>query len=565
MSSIDWVVLLVTLSFIVVYGTLKTRKSKNLDSYLLADKKMKWWAICLSIMGTQASAITFLSVPGQAYEDGMRFLQFYFGLPLAMIVISITVVPIYARLKVYTAYEYLEHRFDLKTRTLASVLFLIQRGLSTGITIYAPAIVLSSILDWSVNFTILIIGGLVIIYTFSGGVKAVSVTQNLQMAIIVAGMFTAGYLIVHYLPTQVGFLDAINIAGELGKMNTIDFNFDWNDRYNFWSGITGGFFLALSYFGTDQSQVGRYLGGANIAESRMGLLFNGLLKIPMQFLILLLGVLLFVFYQFYTAPLFFNQVEERNVKQSVYADEYFRLEKKYEMIALQKQQQIELLSESIRLGQGDEKNVAKSKLQKLTLATDSLRDAAKKVILKAQPSADTKDSDYIFISFILSKLPKGVVGLLLAVIFCAAMSSTSAGLNSLAATSSIDIYKRLINISNTDKGYVDITKLLTIFWGLVAIGFAFLASMVDNLIQAVNILGSLFYGTILGIFLVAFYFKKVGSNAVFIGALISQFIILVLYFYSPIAFLWYNVIGCFLVIVMSSLVEELQNANKKAV
>lgn len=559
MSTLDWVVLLVTISFIVIYGTWKTRKSNNLENYLLAGKKMRWWAICLSIMGTQASAITFLSVPGQSFQDGMRFIQFYFGLPLAMIIISITAVPLYSKLKVYTAYEYLESRFDLKTRTLASTLFLLQRGLSTGITIYAPAIVLSTILGWSVDFTILIIGGLVIIYTVTGGAKAVSVTQNFQMLIIASGMCMAGYLLVSFLPAEIGFTDAVNIAGHMGKMNAIDFKFDWNDRYNFWSGMTGGLFLALSYFGADQSQVGRYLGGATVKESRLGLLFNGLLKIPMQFLILLLGVLLFVFYQFYNAPLFFNQIEVNQIKNTVYYKDYQSLESKNASLALQKKTQVMKLHDAIEANNISDRQVAKQNLTALNLQSDSLRASAKKIISAAIPKADTKDSDYIFISFILSRLPVGVVGMLLAVIFCAAMSSMSAGLNSLGATTCIDIYKRMINPSATDQQYVYASKLFTVGWGLLAIAFAFMASMVDNLIQAVNILGSLFYGTILGIFVAGFYVKYIGSKAVFIGALIAESIILLLYFYTPIAFLWYNVIGCLLVIIIASIVQFLGN------
>ena len=565
MNPIDWAVLLGTIAFIVIYGTWKTRKSKNLESYLLADKQMRWWAVGLSIMGTQASAITFLSVPGQAYQDGMRFVQFYFGLPLAMIIISITAVPLYSRLKVYTAYEYLETRFDLKTRTLASFLFLLQRGFSTGITIYAPAIVLSTILGWSVDITILIIGGLVIVYTVTGGSKAVSVTQNLQMLIITSGMCAAGYLVVHYLPSDIGFTDAVNLAGHMGKMNAIDFKFNWNDRYNFWSGITGGLFLALSYFGTDQSQVGRYLGGATIAESRLGLIFNGLLKIPMQFLILLLGVLLFVFYHFYTAPLFFNQVEVNQIKNTVQYAEYQNLEQQNEQLSQEKKTTIVQLHKAITAQDKIKIESSKASLTALQQQNDTLRNKAKKVLVAANPKADTKDTDYIFISFILNRLPVGVVGLLLAVIFSAAMSSMSAGLNSLGATTCIDVYKRIINPDATDKQYVVASKLFTVGWGLLAIAFAFMASMVDNLIQAVNILGSLFYGTILGIFLAAFYVKFIHSKAVFIAAIIAQGIILLLYFYTPIAFLWYNVIGCLLVILIAGLVQLSMPQSKKII
>lgn len=563
MSAIDWWVLLGTITFIVVYGTWKTRKSKNLEGYLLADNKMRWWAVGLSIMGTQASAITFLSLPGQAYQDGMRFVQFYFGLPLAMIIISITAVPIYSRLKVYTAYEYLETRFDLKTRTLASFFFLLQRGFSTGITIYAPAIVLSTILGWSVDITILIIGGLVIIYTVAGGSKAVSVTQNLQMGIITTGMCAAGYLLVKYLPADIGFTDAVNLAGHMGKLNALDFKFDWNDRYNFWSGMTGGLFLALSYFGTDQSQVGRYIGGASIAESRLGLLFNGLLKIPMQLLILLLGVLLFVFYHFYTPPLFFNQVEVEQIKNSKNYNDYKLLEKENAELSKAKKDEINHLHHAITSKDRRGIEQAKDELQTLHVQNNTLRDKTQKLLIANNPEADIKDTDYIFIFFILSKLPIGVVGLLLAVIFSAAMSSMSAGLNSLGATTCVDVYKRIINPSATDRQYVNASKWFTIMWGLLAIVFAFLASMVDNLIQAVNILGSLFYGTILGMFLAAFYVKFIHSKAVFIAALIAEVIILILYFYTPIAYLWYNVIGCLSVIIIAAMIQWVINLTSK--
>ncbi len=563
MSAIDWWVLLGTITFIVVYGTWKTRKSKNLEGYLLADNKMRWWAVGLSIMGTQASAITFLSLPGQAYQDGMRFVQFYFGLPLAMIIISITAVPIYSRLKVYTAYEYLETRFDLKTRTLASFFFLLQRGFSTGITIYAPAIVLSTILGWSVDITILIIGGLVIIYTVAGGSKAVSVTQNLQMGIITTGMCAAGYLLVKYLPADIGFTDAVNLAGHMGKLNALDFKFDWNDRYNFWSGMTGGLFLALSYFGTDQSQVGRYIGGASIAESRLGLLFNGLLKIPMQLLILLLGVLLFVFYHFYTPPLFFNQVEVEQIKNSKNYNDYKLLEKENAELSKAKKDEINHLHHAITSKDRRGIEQAKGQLQTLHVQNNTLRGKTQKLLIANNPEADIKDTDYIFIFFILSKLPIGVVGLLLAVIFSAAMSSMSAGLNSLGATTCVDVYKRIINPSATDRQYVNASKWFTIMWGLLAIVFAFLASMVDNLIQAVNILGSLFYGTILGMFLAAFYVKFIHSKAVFIAALIAEVIILILYFYTPIAYLWYNVIGCLSVIIIAAMIQWVINLTSK--
>jgi SSS family transporter len=556
LSVLDWLVLLGTLFFIVLYGVLKTQNSNNLSNYLLAGNKMKWWAICISIMGTQASAITFLSLPGQAFNDGMRFVQFYFGLPLAMIVIAVTAVPIYAKLKVYTAYEYLETRFDVNTRALAAVFFLLQRGLSTGITIYAPAIVLSTILGWSVNITILIIGAMVILYTVSGGAKAVSITQNIQMMIIIFGMFLAGTLLVNLLPKEVGLIDSIHIAGHLGKMNAIDFQFDWHDRYNFWSGITGGFFLSLSYFGTDQSQVGRYLGGESERASKLGLVFNGLLKIPMQFLILLLGVLMYVFYLFYTPPIFFNQVEVNKVKNSQFKNQYINLENQALAYAQQNTREVQKLQRAIELNNRQQILISKDELLGIKFKTDSLRAQAKQLIVKANPLADNKDGDYIFIYFILTQLPQGVIGLLLAAIFCAAMSSTAAGLNSLAGTTGIDIYKRLINNFSDEKMYVRASKWFTFMWGILAIAFAFLASRMENLIQTVNILGSLFYGTILGVFLVGFYIKSIGSKAVFWAAIFTEIVILLLYFFSDIAFLWYNVIACMMVCAISFLFQK---------
>lgn len=557
MSIIDWVVLITTLSFIVLYGVWKTRGTKSIESFLLADKSMKWWVVCLSIMATQASAITFLSTPGQAFQDGMRFIQFYLGLPIAMVIISITAVPIYNRLKVYTAYEYLESRFDYKTRSLAALLFLIQRGLSTGITIYAPAIVLSVIMGWSVNITIVIIGVLVIIYTVTGGTKAVSITHTQQMAVIFAGMFMAGYMVVSLLPKEITFSDAVLIAGRMGKMNVLNFDFDWNDRYNFWSGIIGGTFLALSYFGTDQSQVARYLSGESVTESRMGLLFNGLLKIPMQFMILFLGVMVFVFYQFYQPPIFFNKVERENA-YSAFPKEMERLEKEQAEVFQEKKESIQLLQKAIHEGHTEEIKQLETIILKAEKQRVDLNEEVKGVILKSNPAADTQDSDFVFITFVLDYLPPGLVGLLMAVIFSAAMSSTAAGLNALASTTFIDVYQRSIKKTpSSGEHKVAVSRVLTIMWGGLAIIFAILASFLDNLIQAVNILGSLFYGTILGIFLAAFYFKKIKSNAVFVGAIIAEIAVIWCFFNLSISYLWYNVIGCILVIAIGFMVELL--------
>lgn len=564
MKPLDWIVLLGTLGFIVSYGAWKTRGSQDIESYLKGDNTMKWWTIGLSVMATQASAITFLSTPGQAYEDGMRFVQFYFGLPIAMVIISITVIPIFYRLNVFTAYEFLESRFDLKTRSLAALLFLVQRGLAAGITIYAPAIILSTMLGWSLNVTILIIGVLVVIYTVSGGTRAVSVTQKQQMAVMMGGMLVAGYMVVHYLPASVSFGDAVAVAGKMGKMNVVDFSFDLNDRYNFWSGITGGLFLALSYFGTDQSQVARYIGGKSIAESRLGLIFNGLLKIPMQFLILFIGVMVFVFYQFNQPPVFFNEAAKAKVYATSYANELRGLEQKYTRVFNQKQQAVEGLVTALKAEDEAGINTAQQKVEALTATAKTVREDAKQVIERATPGTETKDTDYVFISFVMKYLPTGLVGLLLAVIFSAAMSSSASELNALASTTVVDIYKRSINQAGSPKHYVTASKLFTVAWGAIAISFAMFASLLDNLIEAVNIIGSIFYGTILGIFLVAFYFRYIRGNAVFMAAVLAELVVLYCYYFTDIAFLWFNVIGCVCVIVFGFMLQGLLSRRQTA-
>ncbi len=561
MRPLDWIVLLGTIGFIVIYGIWKTRGSKDIEGYLKGDNSMKWWTIGLSIMATQASAITFLSTPGQAYEDGMRFIQFYFGLPIAMVIISVTIIPIFYRLKVYTAYEFLENRFDLKTRSLAAMLFLVQRGLAAGITIYAPAIILSTMLGWSLTITNLIIGVVVIIYTMSGGTKAVSVTQKQQMAVMMGGMIVAGFMVVSYLPDNVGFGDAVAVAGKLGKMNIVDFSWDWetswDDRYNFWSGITGGLFLALSYFGTDQSQVARYLGGKSIGESRLGLLFNGLLKIPMQFLILFIGVMVFVFYQFNQPPVFFNEAAKNKVYATAHADELRTLETEYSSIFEQKQAAVHDLVAAIKTENEPAIAVAQTKVENYTTAGKEVREQVKTVIKTATPDAEVKDTDYVFISFVMKYLPTGLVGLLLAVIFSAAMSSTASELNALASTTVVDIYKRSVNSKGSPTHYLNASRLFTLGWGLLAILFATYASLLDNLIQAVNIIGSIFYGTILGIFLVAFYFKRIKGNAVFFAAILAELVVLYCFYFTDIAFLWFNVIGCVAVILFGFILQGL--------
>ncbi|WP_439880022.1 sodium:solute symporter [Pontibacter sp. MBLB2868] len=563
MRQLDWIVLLGTLGFIVIYGVWKTRGSKDIEGYLKGDNSMKWWTIGLSIMATQASAITFLSTPGQAYEDGMRFVQFYFGLPIAMVIISITVIPIFYRLNVFTAYEFLESRFDLKTRSLAALLFLVQRGLAAGITIYAPAIILSTMLGWSLTVTNLIIGILVIIYTVSGGTKAVSVTQKQQMAVMMGGMIIAGIMVVSYLPANVGLGDAVAVAGKMGKMNVVDFSFDWDDRYNFWSGITGGLFLALSYFGTDQSQVARYLGGKSIGESRLGLIFNGLLKIPMQFLILFIGVMVFVFYQFNQPPVFFNEAAKSKVYGTAYEPELRQLETKYTALFGQKQQAVQGLVTALKSEDEAAISAAEGEVAALTAAGKEVREEVKGLIKKAFPEAETRDTDYVFISFVMKYLPVGLVGLLLAVIFSAAMSSTASELNALASTTVVDIYRRSINQKGDPLHYLNASKAFTVAWGAIAILFATYASLLDNLIQAVNIIGSIFYGTILGIFLVAFYFKRIKGNAVFYAAILAELVVLYCHFYTEIAFLWFNVIGCVCVILFGFVLEGLIGKKKE--
>lgn len=547
-SWLDWLVLAGTLCFIVVVGVWKSRKNKELDGFLRGGNEASWLTVGLGVMATQASAITFLSTPGQGFADGMEFVQFYFGLPIAMIILCITFIPLYYKLKVYTAYEFLENRFDLKTRSLTSFLFLIQRGLAAGITIYAPAIILSTIMGWHLNLTCIIIGILVIVYTVSGGTKAVNVTQRYQMMIIMGGMFLAFYLLIDSLPGELTFANAWDLADLHGKTQALDFSFDPNNRYTFWSGITGGLFLALAYFGTDQSQVQRYISGQSIRQSQMGLIFNAIFKIPMQYFILLTGVMVFVFYQFYQSPLFFNPAGEEIVKSSEYAGEYSELEQEYAVLSEQKS------NLSLDYLQSKDPGIGQQIIE-LNGKERALREEAKTLISQADPIAETNDKDYVFINFIIHHLPKGVIGLLLAVIFSAAMSSTAAELNALATTSVIDIYKRTIRPGRTPNHYLRASKTATLLWGLLAILFATFGTLFENLIQLVNIIGSIFYGTILGIFLVAFYIRFVKANAVFIAAVIAETVVVYLYFTTDIGFLWFNVIGCGLVVLFAMMIQ----------
>ncbi len=565
MQLIDWIVLIGTLIFIAGYGVYKTRGSKNVKDYIGGGNDAQWWTIGLSVMATQASAITFLSTPGQAYHDGMGFVQFYFGLPIAMVIICMVFIPIYHKLKVYTAYEYLETRFDLKTRTLTALLFLVQRGLAAGITIFAPAIILSAVLGWDLNTLTILIGVVVIIYTVSGGTKAVNVTQKQQMAVIFAGMFTAFFLIVSYLPENISFSNALQIAGANGKMDVLDFSFDLSNRYTFWSGIIGGTFLALSYFGTDQSQVQRYLTGKSVKEMQLGLVFNGLLKVPMQFFILLTGVMVFVFYQFNQAPLNFNPAAQEAVLNSEYSGEYRDLMESNEALQEEKHTTAIRFGESLEIPSSFENENYRNKMQELDAAEMDNRDRARELILASNDAMETNDKDYVFIHFILNNLPRGLIGLLLAVILSAAMSSTASELNALGSTTTIDLYKRNVREEKSEEHYVKASKLFTLGWGILAIIFASFANLFDNLIQLVNIIGSIFYGNVLGIFLLAFFIKYVQSNAVFVAALITQAIVVLLWLFDIMPFLWLNLVGCALVMSIAFLLQTSIHSPEKII
>lgn len=557
MTVLDYAVLFGTLLAIAGYGVWRTRRDRGLQHYLKGDASIGWGTIGLSVMATQASAITFLSAPGQAYESGMAFVQNYFGMPFAIILVCAFFIPIYRRLKVYTAYEYLGQRFDEKTRILGAALFLIQRGLAAGITIYAPAIIISTLLGWSLDLTVILTGLVVVGYTVSGGTKAVSLTQRYQMTVILIGMFIAFALIVAKLPDELSFIEAVRVAGTMDKMQVVDFSFDPNIRYTFWSGLLGGLFLALSYFGTDQSQVQRYLAGGSMTDSRVGLLFNAVVKIPMQFFILFVGVLVFVFYQFEKPPIFFNTPAWERSLQTAHGDELAAVDAAYTVAFAEKESAILDLADAMRGGDAAEIESAGERVRMEQAEAEDLRARAKALLLRADPSIETKDADYVFITFVITYLPQGVVGLLMAVIFAAAMSSTASELNALASTTTVDFYRRWIKPDSSDAHYVAVSKLLTAGWGALAIGFALFASLVENLIEAVNILGSIFYGVILGIFLVAFFIKFVRGTPAFIAGLVAQALVLYLYMTSPIGYLWYNVIGCGTVVGLAMLLQIL--------
>ncbi|WP_350288742.1 sodium:solute symporter [uncultured Croceitalea sp.] len=572
MVLLDWIVLGGTLLFIVGYGVWKTKGSKNVEDYIKGGNDTKWWTIGLSVMATQASAITFLSTPGQAFHDGMGFVQFYVGLPIAMIVICGVFIPIYHKLKVYTAYELLEKRFDLKTRTLTAILFLIQRGLAAGITIFAPSIILSAVLGWNLLTLNVIIGVLVIAYTVSGGTKAVSVTHKQQMFVIMTGMFFVFFFILGSLPSDISFSETLKLAGANDKLNILNFDFDTKNRYTFWSGITGGFFLMLAYFGTDQSQVQRYLSGKSIRESQLGLIFNGILKIPMQFFILLVGVMVFIFYQYNPSPLNFNPAATEAVLNSEYSDDYKALQEGHLEIQLDKKMAQSEFSSALKLKDFNAIEQAKINVVAVNKTEMAARNTAKDLIERADDGVQTNDKDYVFIHFILNNLPMGLVGLLLAVILSAAMSSTASELNALGTITALDLYKRNKKGEFTQKHYLNASKFFTLVWGIIAILIACVADLFDNLIQLVNIIGSIFYGNVLGIFLLAFFFKFVKGNAVFIGAIITQIIIFILFFVliypyesgqEKLGYLWLNAIGCGLVIAIAILIEGFDRTLRK--
>ncbi|HZB46255.1 MAG TPA: sodium:solute symporter [Pyrinomonadaceae bacterium] len=554
MRPLDWLVLAAALVGIVLYGLWKGRRTRDLDDFLVADRRMRWHHVALSIMATQASAITFLSTPGQAYADGMRFVQFYLGLPVAMVILSVTAVPLYHRLKVYTAYEYLEGRFDLKTRTLAALLFLALRGLSTGVSVYAPSVILSVIMGWDIRLVIFLIGGMVLLYAARGGARAVDNTNFQQFLIIMGGMIVAFFTLVSLLPSDVSFVEAVHVAGRLGRLNAIDFSFDPSNQYNFWSGLLGGMFVALAYFGTDQSQVQRYLTGESVAQSRLGLLFNGLVKVPMQFFILFLGAMVFAFYQFTAPPIFFNPVEMERARAGARGAQFSALEAEYAAAFAAKEREARGLIGALRAGDEAAEAAAAERLRAAEGRAGEVRAAAVEILKEQNPKPN--DTNYVFLSFVIRYMPAGVVGLVFAVVFFASMTSTASEWSALASTTVIDIQRRLVRRDAGERYYLLSSRLATLFWGLFAVSFAQYAGHLGSLIEAVNRLGSLFYGTLLGIFLLAFYFKRTSGTAAFAGALVGEGVVLYCFFFTKIAFLWYNVIGAFTVIAAALVVNR---------
>ncbi|HEX8115831.1 MAG TPA: sodium:solute symporter [Pyrinomonadaceae bacterium] len=555
MRPLDWAVLLAALAGMVTYGVWKGRRTRDLDDFLVADRRQPWHRVALSIMATQASAVTFLATPGQAYADGMRFVQVYLGLPLAMVILAATAVPIYHRLKVYTAYEYLEGRFDLKTRTLAALLFLALRGLSTGVSLYAPSLILSAVMGWDIRIVIFIIGGAVMLYASLGGARAVDNTNFIQFLIIMGGMFVAFFTIVRLLPADVSFVEATHVAGKLGRLNAVDFSFDIRNQYNFWSGLVGGCFLALAYFGTDHSQVQRYLSGGSVAQSRLGLLFNGLVKVPMQFFILFVGAMVFAFYQFTQPPVFFNPVQLERARAGQQGAQFQALEGEYAAAFDEKQRAAHAYVEALRAGDGGAADAASQQLKSAQERAGAARDGAVKIIRAADPKQN--DTNYVFLSFVTHYMPAGLVGLVLAAVFLASMSSTASEWSALASATVVDTLRRLVKPDASERFYFISSKLSTVFWGLFAVAFAQYAGQLDSLVEAVNRLGSLFYGTLLGIFLLGFYFKRVGGTAAFLGALVGESAVLYCFFRTQLAFLWYNVVGALVVVLAAHAVNPL--------
>ncbi len=555
MAALDWIVLCLTLLAIMLYGMYKSRGQKDMAGYFLGDRSMPWYMVMFSVITTQASAITFISAPGQAFTDGMRFVQFYFGMPIALIVVAAVFLPRFHQLNVFTAYQFLEQRFDVKTRALTALLFLLQRGLSSGLTIYAPALILSSVLGWNIYLTNILMGSLVIIYTVSGGTKAVSYTQLQQMFIITAGMFIAGYMVVALLPEDIGFMDALYISGKTGHLNTLTTDFNLDDKYNIWSGLIGGFFLALSYFGTDQSQVGRYLGGKSIQESSRGLLLTGAVKIPMQFLILMIGALLVSFYHFHPTPIFHNTALLEKARTGVQAPALIAIEQEQQVLDQQKNIHARALVQAIDSKNTTLETQSTAALNQIQETEKTNRKKTVALLKESIPGADTNDTNYIFLNFVLTWLPAGLIGLLIAVIFSASWSSTASELNALSSTTVVDIYKRLIHKTGSEHHYLNSSKILTVIWGILAIGVAMFAHSLGSMIEAVNVLGSLFYGTVLGIFMTAFFLKKIRGTAVFYAALIAEATVIVLFSTDAMAFLWLNLLGCGLVMGLGMVLQ----------
>ena len=553
MHPIDWIILVSALSFVVFWSIRQSRRAARettMKDFALSGREAKWYTVAISVMGTQASAITFISLPGQAYVDGMRFVQSYLGLPFAMVLLSAVALPMYRRLNVLTIYEFLERRYDLKTRSLASMLFLVQRSLAASISLYAPSIVLSIILGWNVSYVIVVIGVLMVLYTASGGSRAVAWAQSYQMGIILTGMASVGVLVVYLLPADISFRDALSVAALSGKLNAVDFTFDLNNKYTVWSGLLGGFFLQLSYFGTDQSQAQRYLSGESVAQSRLGLLFNGLVKIPMQFGILFIGAMMFVFYQFAAPPLFFNQAEVEKLRGTPYENRYNELERDYGALSVER---AELLRQWRReSGTTEISDETRRQIRESQTKLSQIKEETRSLLLQRDPRAAANDTNYIFLTFVVTYLPVGLVGLLIAVVFSASMSSASSEINALASTTVIDVYRRIFGGALDEKRAVWVTRLATVAWGAVIVVFAQFMGSVGSLIEAVNTVGSLFYGAILGIFIAAFFLKRSSGTAVFIAALATEAIVFTLYALTPIGFLWYNLIGCALTVMFSA-------------